>query len=229
VAVATTESFLKNQRHASQLTLARGFTGEDEPTCHCNCCAVAKRLPAETIGPTDVKCIENLQEFGCSDVCKLPTPFRVIENSNIILMSQYCFLECKPIDDVVATQCMALTPEEVARARTDDGNGEDVNPLPHKYMPKKPKPTPAPPPPEPKPAPEKPKEEKPRDAPPKPRPKVETKVVVTDEAIFEALMHKVHAEAQDHANTMEEHIRAAWDHANEAKEQAQAARDLHFG
>jgi hypothetical protein len=175
--------------------------------------------------------VENLEAFGCVEVCKLPTPPRVITNADAILTSQFCFLECKPIDDVVATQCMVLTPEEVDRARTDDGNGEDVNPLPHKYVPVQETPAPLV-----ESAPQdsesvggKPVDVKDKKDSVNERLEDQTKVVVTDEAIFEALIGKIRAEAQDHARTAEQHIRAAWDSANEAKEVAKEAREMRFG
>jgi len=112
--------------------------GKEVP-CSCECCSVVNRSPAEIIGPTFVKCATAFPGetgSGCPEQCQLPIPARVIQNADVALTDQFCFLECKANDETLGSQCVALTTEEAMRARTDDGSGEDVSPLPAIYAPK---------------------------------------------------------------------------------------------
>lgn len=87
------------------------------------------------IGATNVKCVEHGGESSCSDTCTLSMRAQVMMNSDAAPTSQFCFLECKPIQPEDGTKCIALDAEEAEKARTEDGTGEDIHVVPEALQP----------------------------------------------------------------------------------------------
>jgi len=100
------------------------------PVCDCSTsCEVIRRRPSEALGGTQVKCG---QKSGGAAQCESGRNSKVLKNlqSGVALSSQYCFLECRPIDVKLGTDCIPLTDKEAAAARTNDGGGQDIQALP---------------------------------------------------------------------------------------------------
>lgn len=107
--------------------------GKDR-VCGCDCCETAGRTNSEMIdGGTALKCVAKVE--GASDACPSTcdaSGSQVMTNliTSTAQTMQFCFLECKPYDVVIGTACVTLSNDEIARARTADGSGEDIHALP---------------------------------------------------------------------------------------------------
>eukprot|EP00747_Dinoflagellata_sp_TGD_P163244 gnl/TRDRNA2_/TRDRNA2_181710_c0_seq1.p1 gnl/TRDRNA2_/TRDRNA2_181710_c0~~gnl/TRDRNA2_/TRDRNA2_181710_c0_seq1.p1 ORF type:complete len:280 (-),score=75.03 gnl/TRDRNA2_/TRDRNA2_181710_c0_seq1:85-924(-) len=135
---------------AGQAVVEDAVSDVQGSTCSCDCCEVAARTPAEIVGgSTPVKCVpanvdlttnatETLDtaqtgKRNCDANCVIPPDgAQVISNTktSTCLTSQFCFLECKPFGLEIGTACVKLSDQEAAKARTQDGSGEDIHALP---------------------------------------------------------------------------------------------------
>merc|ERR1719473_1996878 len=59
-------------------------------------------------------------------------------------MEYFCFVECKPMNTTIGSQCMPMTGPEIKKAKTDDGTAEDIWATPQSLMPPTVPPQPAP-------------------------------------------------------------------------------------
>jgi len=115
--------------------------------CSCDCCQVGRRTPAElAVGATQLKCIASgdmpaaagvdelavAESLECPASCGLGLRAKVMTNieSDSVLYSQFCFLECRPFDIKLGSHCVGITTAEADMAATRDGTGQDIHVIP---------------------------------------------------------------------------------------------------
>lgn len=96
---------------------ALGFSfrkaGDDFPSCTCDCCNTARRLPGEN-SKAKMKCSPAIDHSSdvCTNECQAPAADRLLHTvDGLINYQRYCFYECKPADGpnaAVHTQCVEL-------------------------------------------------------------------------------------------------------------------------
>lgn len=97
--------------HCAGFALRRA--NDDLPSCTCDCCNTARRLPGEDF-QAHVKCAPAHDHSSdvCTNQCRGPNNDRLVHTRDGILNYQrYCFYECKPANGPGAalhTQCVGL-------------------------------------------------------------------------------------------------------------------------
>jgi len=129
-------------------SVATKATKDLVPTCTCDCCKTAARTPSELkTNKTDVKCAADMNEpEQCPNQCEVGLEGSVVKNeqSKMQTLEYYCFVECKPTTTLIGSDCVLMTDEEIKKAESTDGTGEDIWATPESEMPATVPPPPAP-------------------------------------------------------------------------------------
>lgn len=97
--------------------------------CSCGCCETQRRNPSE-IETFDavLKCSRSLSQCTDQDQCRSPhNPILASNTHAPLIYDQFCHINCQPFDDEVSGPCVRLSHREEDKARTKDGNGEDLH------------------------------------------------------------------------------------------------------
>mmetsp|Transcript_30589 Transcript_30589/g.66681 ORF Transcript_30589/g.66681 Transcript_30589/m.66681 type:complete len:446 (+) Transcript_30589:89-1426(+) len=111
----------------------REEVGDAQPTCSCDCCDVRNRRPDESLDLARVACKPS--QGHSADMCGMQCTPGEEDNvlgsaaaDNVLDYSRFCFFECKPaqgLESPPATQCLALTEDDVKLIMDKDGNAMD--------------------------------------------------------------------------------------------------------
>lgn len=104
--------------------------GVELTNCSCGCCEIQRRKPGEIKDPegTTLKCGRKISGT-CQKQAQCLSPDNPIMSSNThapFEYDSYCFVMCQPFDIKPTGACIKLSPKEINKAQTLDGNGEDL-------------------------------------------------------------------------------------------------------